>query len=700
MKKVRLGSVLAALVMFAFPWLDIQCSGKSLATQTGFQVIIGDGSPDPQLEALASDEDKKELSRDESIGDANDLTTKQLIGDLWDHFWDRGSLLVALALIAIIGAFGFSFIAVFRDSERTERLTSVLSASALLLLLVQLLIGFPVKRNLEEHLSKNSSDSQTDDGGFGSEMGEVLGAMVNIQVNKTPAFYLELLALGIPTLLLLRNGSKDAKPVTGLMKALHTECENTPSADAENIESRAKEIVVPVPATREKAPLITSPKRKGTSRLVAGLLAGASGGVVCGLIVLIGMAKINETTNDKHSAASEYISQDNDSPSANVSADSMNESEPLKSPPPLREKESEALMSVEPEKEVVVNSSATLATERPSTDGKIDSTKRQIMREIPELFRGGWHPDPRDRTWGQISDQEGDGLKGIKLEANSISVYEGGLGFSKVELLEQGKAIRVGGRWFFEGSAGDYEELFFRISPDGKVLKNKDGTSYYRTAKVERRLKDQLHTKKSNKPSRVYFGNYGRDNAFFSIQWMGDDTLRGGVFLHESGRLLSLYATNYIQGTLNGELWEAGKLLGTVVVRKDPASGRVAWRGFNHDSGMEFNFGRNSNRRSSKEFHSSYVGRVGNSNVDIGLQWKGDGTVSGLYHSRATGRRYRLEGDNTVDGFLYLDEFTEDNLSARILLNKKRLSNGSIAWEGTMFNTDGRNKKMSFVKRQ
>ena len=232
------------------------------------------------------------------------------------------------------------------------------------------------------------------------------------------------------------------------------------------------------------------------------------------------------------------------------------------------------------------------------------------------------------------------------------------------------------------------------------MLKNQDGTSYYRTAKVKRKLKDQLHIKKSNKPSRVYFGKYGRDNALCSIQWMGDDTLRGSFFLYERGRLLSFYATNYIQGKLNGELWEAGKLLGNVIVQKDPASGRVAWRGFNHDSGTEFNFGRNSNRRPSKEFHSSYVGRVGNSNVDIGLQWKGDGTVSGSYHSRATGRRYRLEGDNTVDGFLYLDEFTNDNLSARILLNKKRLSNGSIAWEGTMFNTDGRNKNMSLVKRQ
>ena len=331
---------------------------------------------------------------------------------------------------------------------------------------------------------------------------------------------------------------------------------------------------------------------------------------------------------------------------------------------------------------------------------KRKGTKPQIISEIPELFRGAWHPDPRDRTWGQIFDQEGDRLKGIRLGASSISVYEGGLEFSKVELLEQGKAIRVGGRWFYEGDEGDYEELFFRISPDGKVLKNQDGTSYYRTAKIKRKLKDQLHTKKSNKPSKVYFGKYGKDNAFCSIQWMGDDTLRGSFFLYERGRLLSFYATNYIQGELYGELWEAGKLLDNVAVQKNPASGRVTWKGFNRDSNTEFNFGRNSNRRPSREFHSSYVGRVGNSNVDIGLQWKGDGTVSGSYHSRATGRRYRLEGDNTVDEFLYLDEFTNDNLSARILLNKKRLSNGSIAWEGTMFNTDGRNKNMSFVKRQ
>jgi hypothetical protein len=124
-------------------------------------------------------------------------------------------------------------------------------------------------------------------------------------------------------------------------------------------------------------------------------------------------------------------------------------------------------------------------------------TKPQIISEIPEFFRGGWHPNPRDRTWGQILDQEGDALKGIWLEASCINVYEGSLAFSKVELLEEGKVIRVGGRWFYEGCEGDYEELFFRISPDGKVLKNKDGTSYYRTAKVERRLKDQLHTKKS-----------------------------------------------------------------------------------------------------------------------------------------------------------------------------------------------------------
>ena len=51
--------------------------------------------------------------------------------------------LVALALIAVIGAVVFAFIALFRGSERADMLSSVLPAAALLLLVIQLMVGFP-----------------------------------------------------------------------------------------------------------------------------------------------------------------------------------------------------------------------------------------------------------------------------------------------------------------------------------------------------------------------------------------------------------------------------------------------------------------------------------------------------------------------------------------------------------------------------
>ena len=212
-------------------------------------------------------------------------------------------------------------------------------------------------------------------------------------------------------------------------------------------------------------------------------------------------------------------------------------------------------------------------------------------------------------------------------------------------------------------------------------------------------LKAELHNKICNKSSKVYFGNYGSQRAIYGIQWMGDNTLRGSVYLYEKGREIFLYGTNYVQGQLQCELWEAGKLVGGATISKTASGGAVNWGGEMSDgSRTRLRFSRNADARSSGGFKSSYVGRVGSSDIDVVLEWKKDATVSGSYQSRASGRRYRLEGDNTVDGFLYLDEFTNDNLSARVLLGKQRLRNGSLAWVGTMFNTDGRRKEMRFIK--
>ena len=192
-KKIKLGSTLAALIIFAFPWVEMQCSERVMVTQSGFQVIHGDGSVSEEMEAMEGDSSSKEsVSSDKSLGFAP---------------------LVALALIAVIGALVFSFIAVFRGSERADMLSSVLPAAALLLLVIQLMVGFPAKKNLMKNMSEGTSEEQGGGNEFETAMDESMAAttaamMMNIRVKATPAFYLELLALGIPTLLLV-NGFID-----------------------------------------------------------------------------------------------------------------------------------------------------------------------------------------------------------------------------------------------------------------------------------------------------------------------------------------------------------------------------------------------------------------------------------------------------------------------------------------------------------
>ena len=161
-----------------------------MATQSGFQVIYGGGSASEEMEALGGDSSSsKSASSDESMGFAP---------------------LVALALIAVIGAVAFSFIAVFRGGQRADMLSSVFPAAALLLLVIQLMIGFPSKKQVIEAMSEGTSETQAGDDEFGAAMGESMAAamMMNIRVKTTTAFYLELLALGIPTLL-LANGLID-----------------------------------------------------------------------------------------------------------------------------------------------------------------------------------------------------------------------------------------------------------------------------------------------------------------------------------------------------------------------------------------------------------------------------------------------------------------------------------------------------------
>ena len=187
--KIKLGSTFAALFLFALPWVDIQCSSKSMVTQSGLQIIYGSGSVSEEMKALGAEDSSptKSFASDETMGYAP---------------------LVGVALILVIAAVIFSCLSVFKSDARADKISLILPTIALGLLLIQLIIGFPAKNSILEAMSKGTSDSQSSSDEFANSMASAM--IMNIKVKTTPFFYLELFALGIPTLLLV-NGFIDKR---------------------------------------------------------------------------------------------------------------------------------------------------------------------------------------------------------------------------------------------------------------------------------------------------------------------------------------------------------------------------------------------------------------------------------------------------------------------------------------------------------
>jgi hypothetical protein len=189
-QKLNIGTTLAALVLFFLPWIDIQCSQKSFATQTGIQTIYGGGTPSEEMKAFAEENSQKKSGdgkKDESMG---------------------YSPLVALALLAVMGATVASFKALRSSSEPQTNLVGILCAAALVLIAAQMMIGFPVNKNLGKSMAETSRTKTSGDPMDDLGNGMATAMMMNIQVRHLPALYIELIMLGLPTLV-LANGLID-----------------------------------------------------------------------------------------------------------------------------------------------------------------------------------------------------------------------------------------------------------------------------------------------------------------------------------------------------------------------------------------------------------------------------------------------------------------------------------------------------------
>jgi hypothetical protein len=178
--KLNLVSALAALVFFFLPWTSIECRGERMVTQTGLQVITGSG----KIEQRAQQGSLRLNARsDQSLG----------------H-----SYLVAAALIAILGSLLMSFASLIAGRKDLDHGCGILSALALVCLLLQAAIGFPADKAIRDDILKppapKDAGIQIDLGELGQALGQEV--LANIRVRPMPGFYATLAALALPTLIL------------------------------------------------------------------------------------------------------------------------------------------------------------------------------------------------------------------------------------------------------------------------------------------------------------------------------------------------------------------------------------------------------------------------------------------------------------------------------------------------------------------
>ncbi len=193
--RIRLTSLVGALLLFIFPWIDIQCSAQTVATQNGLQTVIGDYTISNQLNVLGQEIGKGGLYGSRSLGVAP---------------------LVGVALVALIGALCFAGLALYDPGERSGVWAVVLSGVALLCLVVQMLAGFPIGNSIAD---KDAENHQISLENWSSEMlkmsdraeemeEQVVEPVSGIfRAKTTVVFYLELLLLSVPLLLLMFRAS-------------------------------------------------------------------------------------------------------------------------------------------------------------------------------------------------------------------------------------------------------------------------------------------------------------------------------------------------------------------------------------------------------------------------------------------------------------------------------------------------------------
>ena len=140
-KGIRLGSLIAALGLFFLPWIEVQCTGKGMIVQSGYQTVVRDASPAKDMREMAKamgEDPDKEFNSKKMKED------KDAPAPAWMVAVAAG--LILLAIVVGLGA--------------ATRISGILALGAAAVLAVQIVIGFPVERKVKEMTEAKMPESK------------------------------------------------------------------------------------------------------------------------------------------------------------------------------------------------------------------------------------------------------------------------------------------------------------------------------------------------------------------------------------------------------------------------------------------------------------------------------------------------------------------------------------------------------------
>lgn len=166
--RINFAAIGLAVLLFLLPWTNVKCNGDKFASQSGLQKIYAGISVD-------------------APGQGNDSRSET---DKADDDIGYG-LIVLLSFLILLGTLALSGMILFKQA-RPPLSPGALATVVLVLLIFNWMIGFPIDRAVKRAVNKDKQPGEID-------------VPVMMTSERTGWFYLELIALAIPTAIFINS---------------------------------------------------------------------------------------------------------------------------------------------------------------------------------------------------------------------------------------------------------------------------------------------------------------------------------------------------------------------------------------------------------------------------------------------------------------------------------------------------------------